>query len=124
MVAVRGALSGALGSLIPGLLTRAQSPPFSFSSDVWRLHQSRSFSHEKITPNPPSTTLFTIAPDISPETLLIQPSETLSSLNALTTDLAFELEGANRYKLLASQQLIVLAELLLERALTLTQTTR
>ncbi len=79
---------------------------------------------KKITPNPPSTTLFTIAPDISPETLLIQASETLSSLNALTTDLAFELEGANRYKLLASQQLLVLAELLVERVLTLTQTTR
>ena len=28
MAAVRGALSGALGSLIPGLLTRVQSPPF------------------------------------------------------------------------------------------------
>ncbi len=36
---------GAPGSLIPGLLTRAQSPPFSFSSDVWRLHQSRSVNH-------------------------------------------------------------------------------
>lgn len=47
MAAVRGALSGALGSLIPGLLTRVQSPPFSFSSDVWRLHQSRSLRHEK-----------------------------------------------------------------------------
>lgn len=121
MAAVRGALSGAPGSLIPGLLTRAQSPPFSFSSDVWRLHQSRSFSHEKITPNPPSTTLFTLAPDISPETLLIQASETLASLNAMTTDLAFELEGAHRHKLLATQQLIVLGELLVERVLVLTQ---
>lgn len=75
---------------------------------------------KKITPQ---SLLFTIAPDIPPETLLIQASETLSSLNALTTDLAFELEGANRYKLLASQQLIVFAELLVERVLTLTQTT-
>ncbi|PQZ89970.1 hypothetical protein CQ048_15875 [Pseudomonas trivialis] len=66
------------GSVIPGLLTRAQSPRYTFSSDVWRRHQSRSFSHEKITPNPPSTPLFTIAPDISPETLLVERVLTLT----------------------------------------------
>ncbi len=43
---------------------------------------------KKITPQ---SLLFTLAPDIPPETLLIQASETLSSLNAMTTDLAFEL---------------------------------
>lgn len=82
---------------------------------MWELH------YEKDPPNPPSTTLFTLAPDLSPETLLIQASETLASLNAMTTDLAFELEGASRHKLLASQQLIVLRELLAERVLVLTQ---
>lgn len=39
----------------------------------------------------------------------------------MTTDLAFELEGANRHKLLATQQLIVLGELLVERVLVPTQ---
>ncbi|AZP70689.1 hypothetical protein EJJ20_11280 [Pseudomonas poae] len=76
---------------------------------------------KKLTPNPPSTTLFTLAPDIPAETLLIQTSETLASLNAMTTDLAFELDGAHRHKLLATQQLIVLGELLVERVLVLTQ---
>lgn len=71
---------------------------------------------KKITPNPP-TTLFTLAPNIDPETLLIQASETLASLNVMTTDLAFELDGAHRQKLMASQQLIVLGELLIERVL-------
>ncbi|NWA85068.1 DUF6124 family protein [Pseudomonas sp. D2002] len=71
---------------------------------------------KKITPNPP-TTLFTLASDIPTETLLIQASETLASLNAITTDLAFELGGAHRQKLLASQQLIVLGELLVESLL-------
>ncbi|AZF55120.1 hypothetical protein C4J85_4673 [Pseudomonas sp. R4-34-07] len=71
---------------------------------------------KKITPNPP-TTLFTLAPDIPAETLLVQASETLASLNAMTTDLAFELEGSQRQKLLGAQQLIVLGELLLERML-------
>ena len=71
---------------------------------------------KKITPNPP-TTLFTLAENIHPEALLIQASETLASLNAMTTDLAFELEGAHRHKLLGAQQLIVLGELLVERVL-------
>lgn len=78
---------------------------------------------KKITPNPPSANLFTISPNVTCETLLIQASETLASLNAMTTDLAFELEGASRHKLLASQQLIVLSELLVERVLVLTQNT-
>jgi hypothetical protein len=72
---------------------------------------------KKITPNPPSTTLFTLTQDIPAETLLIQASETLASLNAMTTDLAFELEGTHRQKLLAAQQLIVLGELLIDRML-------
>ena len=72
---------------------------------------------KKITPSPPANTLFIIAPNISPEALLIQASETLASLNAMTTDLAFELEGTNRQKLLANQQLIALGELLIERLL-------
>lgn len=42
----------------------------------------------------------------------------------MTTDLAFELEGAHRHKLLATQQLIVLGELLVERVLVLTQDTQ
>jgi len=37
-----------------------------------------------------------------PEPLLSQASETVASLNAMTTDQAFELEGANRHKLLAT----------------------
>ncbi|MGA9700679.1 DUF6124 family protein [Pseudomonas sp.] len=72
---------------------------------------------KKITPNPPSANLFTLTQDIPAETLLIQASETLASLNAMTTDLAFELEGAHRHKLLAAQQLIVLGELLIDRML-------
>ncbi|MGC6372436.1 DUF6124 family protein [Pseudomonas sp. K2I15] len=77
---------------------------------------------KKITPNPPSldqsaTQIFTIAQNIDPETLLVQACETLASLNALTTDLAFEFDGAFRHKLLATQQLSVLGELLVTRAL-------
>ncbi|MGF6149793.1 DUF6124 family protein [Pseudomonas fluorescens] len=78
---------------------------------------------KKITPNPPETPadstthIFTIAPNIDTETLLIHASETLASLNAMTTDLAFELEGSRRHVALAMQQLVVLSELLVNRAL-------
>lgn len=61
--------------------------------------------------------IFTIAPDVDTETVLVHASETLASLSALTTDLAFELEGSRRNKALAIQQLIVLGELLVNRAL-------
>lgn len=77
---------------------------------------------KKITPNPPcpsqsGTDIFCIAQNIDLETLLVQACETLASLNALTTDLAFEFDGAFRHKLLATQQLSVLGELLVTRAL-------
>jgi hypothetical protein len=77
---------------------------------------------KKHSPNPPSpsqsgTDIFSIAQNIDPETLLVQACETLASLNALTTDLAFEFDGAFRHKLLATQQLSVLGELLVTRAL-------
>lgn len=77
---------------------------------------------KKITPNPPcpsqsGTHIFCIAQNIDPETLLVQACETLASLNALTTNLAFEFDGAFRHKLLATQQLSVLGELLVTRAL-------
>lgn len=77
---------------------------------------------KKNSPNPPSpdqscTDIFCIAQGIDPETLLVQACETLASLNALTTDLAFELDGAFRHKLLATQQLSVLSELLVTRTL-------
>ncbi|MBU6960913.1 hypothetical protein KRR23_24660 [Pseudomonas sp. CVAP len=80
---------------------------------------------KKIPPNPPETStvsdptthVFTIAPNVDTETLLIHASETLASLNAMTTDLAFELEGSRRHVALAMQQLVVLSELLVNRAL-------
>ncbi len=65
----------------------------------------------------PISHIFTIAPDVDTETVLVHASETLASLSAMTTDLAFELEGSRRNKALAIQQLIVLGELLVNRAL-------
>lgn len=47
----------------------------------------------KPTPNPP---LFTVKVHQHTETLLVNASETLSSLNALTCNLAFDLDTSQR----------------------------
>lgn len=68
----------------------------------------------KPTPNPPIR-LFTVADGISTEDLLVNLSETLASANALSCDIAFNLEGAPREELLGVAQLIELAQLLADR---------
>ena len=68
----------------------------------------------KPTPSPPIR-LFTVADGISTEDLLVNLSETLASANALSCDLAFNLEGPKREELLGVAQLIELAQLLADR---------
>ncbi|AKA85660.1 hypothetical protein AYK59_24060 [Pseudomonas synxantha] len=68
----------------------------------------------KPTPNPPIR-LFTVADGISTEDLLVNLSETLASANALSCDLAFDLDGPKREELLGVAQLIELAQLLADR---------
>ena len=65
----------------------------------------------------PISHVFTLLPDIDTPTLLAHACETLASLSVMTTDLACELEGSRRNVALAIQQLSVLAELLVNRAL-------
>jgi hypothetical protein len=67
--------------------------------------------------NPKNPDPITLLPDIDSETLLSHACETLASLNVLTTDLACELEGSHRSLALSIQQLAVLGELLVNRAL-------
>ena len=68
----------------------------------------------KPTPNPP---LFTVNPHENTETLLVNASETLSSLNALTCNLAFDLDASQRAIMLGIQQMAELGQLLVDRAL-------
>jgi hypothetical protein len=65
----------------------------------------------------PVSHVFTIIPDIDTESLLCHACETLASLNVMATDLACEVEGSRRNVMLAIQQLAVLGELLVNRAL-------
>lgn len=68
----------------------------------------------KPTPNPP---LFTVNPHQDNETLLVNASETLSSLNALTCNLAFDLDTSQRAIMLEIQQMAELGQLLIDSAL-------
>lgn len=65
----------------------------------------------------PISHVFTLRPNIDTPSLLTHASETLASLNVMSTDLACELESSRRNIALAIQQLAVLAQLLVNRAL-------
>jgi hypothetical protein len=61
--------------------------------------------------------VFSVVPGINTESVLTSLSETLASVNAMVSDLAFELEGSRRHVALGIQQLIELGTLLANRAL-------
>jgi hypothetical protein len=66
---------------------------------------------------PRSSNIFTINPDQETEALLVNASETLSSLNAMTCNLAFDLDTSQRAIMLGIQQMAELGQLLVDRAL-------
>ncbi|WP_223414169.1 MULTISPECIES: DUF6124 family protein [unclassified Pseudomonas] len=64
-------------------------------------------------PNP----IFTIAPNVNNETLLVHACETLASASVMASELAFILEGPKCNLALGIQQMIALAELTVNRVL-------
>ena len=99
---------------------RPQSPDQK-DADLSKLSETteRTVSARLRNPNrlDPVSHVFSINPNVDTESLLCHATETLASLNVMTTDLACELEGSRRNEALAIQQLIVLAELMVNRAL-------
>ncbi|VVO76651.1 hypothetical protein PS850_01611 [Pseudomonas fluorescens] len=69
-----------------------------------------------IPPHTPSH-LFVVAPNIKTETLLVHASESLASASVMASDLAGFLDGPHRNTLLGIQQVIMLGELAVNRAL-------
>ncbi|OYP98386.1 hypothetical protein B7L09_29290 [Pseudomonas mandelii] len=69
-----------------------------------------------IPPRKPST-IYLIAPDIDTETLLVNACESLASASVLASDFASQLQGPQRNTMLALQQVIMLGELAVNRAL-------
>lgn len=64
-----------------------------------------------------STTLFTVAPDVSNEALIANSYETFSSVSTLLLDLSEDLSGKHRDIALAIHQLSELGVLLTEKLL-------
>ena len=69
-----------------------------------------------IPPHKPST-MFVIAPGINTETLLAHACESLASASVMASDFAGFLEGSQRNTMLGIQQVIMLADLAVNRAL-------
>ena len=65
----------------------------------------------------PPGTMFLIQPDIDTESLLAHACESLASANTLASDFADQLGRPQRNTALAIQQIIMLAELAVNRAL-------
>lgn len=89
----------------------------------------------KPTPNPPETEdlslyaqqcalpphipskMFAVTPDINTESLLVYACESLASASVMASDFATFLQGPQRNMLLGIQQVIMLADLAVNRAL-------
>jgi hypothetical protein len=67
-------------------------------------------------PRRPST-MFIVAPNVDTESLLAHACESLATASVLTSDFANDLIGPQRHTALAIQQVIMLAELAVNRAL-------
>ncbi|VVP68617.1 hypothetical protein PS914_00736 [Pseudomonas fluorescens] len=93
----------------------ADAPDLSRLSEVTEPLVSARLRNPRL-PDPVSH-VFTILPDIDTPSLLAHACETLASINVMSTDLACDLESSRRNVALAIQQLAVVAELLVNRAL-------
>jgi len=69
-----------------------------------------------IPPRKPST-IYLIAPDVDTETLLANACESLASASVMASDFAGMMEWPHRNTMLGIQQVIMLAELAVNRAL-------
>ncbi|MBK5553570.1 hypothetical protein JFU49_25275 [Pseudomonas sp. TH03] len=74
----------------------------------------------KPTPNPPTrkpSTMFMIVPNVDAESLLAHACESLASASVMASDFAARLQGPDRHTAMAFQQIVMLAELAVNRVL-------
>lgn len=71
----------------------------------------------KDSPNPPSDSnlLFTLRPDLDTETLLVNASQDLESINSIAAHLAFEVDGPQRSVALGICRMVEGVQLLVDR---------
>ncbi|MCO8309795.1 DUF6124 family protein [Pseudomonas mandelii] len=63
------------------------------------------------------STMFIVAPDIKDEDLLAHTCESLAQASVMASDIAGYLEGPHRHAVMAIQQIVMLAELAVNRML-------
>ena len=63
------------------------------------------------------STMFQVAPDMDNESLLAHACESLASASIMTSDIAAYVDSPQRHTILAIQQIIMLAELAVNRVL-------
>ena len=63
------------------------------------------------------SSMFQVAPDMDNESLLVHACESLASASIMTSDIAAYVESPQRQTILAIQQIIMLAELAVNRVL-------
>ncbi len=93
------------------------------SADSKKLHEAaeRALDHY-LKPTPKKTgrkpsTMFQVVPDMDNESLLAHVCESLASASVMTSDIAAYVDAPQRYTILAIQQVIMLAELAVNRVL-------
>lgn len=80
----------------------------------------------KDSPNPPSDSnlLFTLRPGLDTETLLVNASQDLESINAIAAHLAFEVDGSQRNVVLGMCRMLEGVQLLVDRVVDVTVAAR
>lgn len=80
----------------------------------------------KDSPNPPSDSnlLFTLRPGLDTETLLLNASQDLESINTIAAHLAFEVDGSQRSVVLGMCRMLEGVQLLVDRVVDATVAVR
>ena len=104
------------------MIKDSPNPPGPQDFDPSTLHDVayRAINHylnpEKPTPEP-SDGLFTLRADLDTETLLVNASQDLASINEIAAHLAFEIDGAQRNVALGLCRMLEGVQLLVDKAL-------
>jgi hypothetical protein len=98
------------------MIKPSPNPPESETENIGASLHLKPAILKSTAPHNPSS-MFLIAPDISTENLLTHACESLASASIMATDFATFVDGPQRSMLLGIQQVIMLADLAVNRAL-------
>lgn len=108
------------------MIKHSPNPPPSYDASLLRDAAYRAINHylhpEPPTPpaqpsDPASAALFTVRTDLDAETLLINASQDLASINVIATHVAFEVDGTPRSMALGLCRMLEGVQLLVDQAL-------